>query len=228
MIFLYYRFSFTYYRLYSLLVYGYRLRSIWLGFVRLLLFDADLGWRPSTDVDQQPHGVIIIIMYHNNNNNIDIKELVRQWTKEIGQIEKRILKNDISPNSYIKNFRLARACQTLTDALETYWYMMVRKGSEDKNRLSEGESPWWTAASVSEFVSFWCLAHFRRKCSTDSRTWQTIHIPSGCKPILNRYWFRKQLCSRSLEIIVAFFLGWITGGLGASSGNKAWYICPVL
>ena len=84
------------------------------------MFDADLGWRPSTDVDQQPHGVIIIIMYHNNNNNIDIKELVRQWTKEIGQIEKRILKNDISPNSYIKNFRLARACQTLTDALETY------------------------------------------------------------------------------------------------------------
>ena len=138
----------------------------------------------------------------------------------------RIVNNDISPNSYIKDSKLVRVCQILIETLETYWYIMVRKGSEDKNRLSEGESPWLTAVSVSNFVSFWCLVHFRRKCSTDSRTWQTVHIPSGCKPILNG--FKKQLCSRSLEIIVAFFLGWTTGGFGASSVNKAWYICPVL
>jgi len=140
----------------------------------------------------------------------------------------RIVNNDISPNSYIKDSKLVRACQILTETLETYWYMMVRKGSEDKNRLREGESPWLPAASISKLVSFWCFAHFRRKCSTDSWTRQTIHIPSGCKPILNRYWFKKQLCSLSLEIVVAFFLGWTTGGLGASSGNKAWYTWPVL
>ena len=44
-----------------------------LKFNYCLLFDTDLGWRPSTVVDQQPHGIIIIIIYNNNNNNISHK-----------------------------------------------------------------------------------------------------------------------------------------------------------
>ena len=68
------------------------------------MFDADLGWRPSTDVDQQPRGIIIIIiMYNNNTKNIRQKGVNQTMNERNRSNRKRIVNNDISPNSYIKN-----------------------------------------------------------------------------------------------------------------------------
>jgi hypothetical protein len=59
-------------------------------------------------------------MYNNNTKNIRQKGII--WTMSEGDWSnrQRIVNNDISPNSYIKDSKLVRACQILTETLETY------------------------------------------------------------------------------------------------------------